>query len=74
MQLSNEAVREFKDLYEKEFDEVLSDDEARARAQSFMRLVLILIRPLPDGSPAPLPGSVDYNRSSGRINPNPFTT
>jgi hypothetical protein len=47
MNLTKEAVDQFKEIFHKEFGTLLSDEEARERAESFMRLVLIVLRRQP---------------------------
>ena len=47
MNLPKDAIDDFKQIFYDEFGEKLSDDEAQERAESFMRLVLIVLRPQP---------------------------
>jgi hypothetical protein len=47
MKLTKEAVDQFKEIFHKEFGTLLSDEEARERANSFMRLVLVAVRRQP---------------------------
>ena len=44
-QLSREATDEFRDIYQKEFGENLSDDEAQEVAIRLLRLFDTLLRP-----------------------------
>jgi len=45
MFLSDEAVKEFKEIYEKKFDKKLSDGEYRTRAENFLRLMDLITKP-----------------------------
>ena len=47
MLLSDQAVKEFKEIYEKEFNEKLTDDEYRIRAENFLRLMKLITTPIP---------------------------
>lgn len=47
MILSDQAVKEFKEIYEKEFKEKLSDSEYRIRAENFLRLMKLITTPIP---------------------------
>lgn len=47
MFLSNKAVQEFKEIYEKEFGEKLTDGEYRIRAENFLRLMALITKPIP---------------------------
>ena len=47
MQLTEDDVREFKEAYEAEFREVISDAEAREMAARVMRIIELIIEPLP---------------------------
>lgn len=48
MNLPAEAKSHFKEIFHREFGELLSDEEAQERAESFMRLVMIIVRPKRD--------------------------
>lgn len=47
MFLPDEAVKEFKEIYEKEFNEKLTDGEYRIRAENFLRLMALITKPIP---------------------------
>lgn len=47
MFLSDQAVQEFKEIYEKKFDEKLTDGEYRIRAENFLRLMELITKPIP---------------------------
>lgn len=47
MFLSDQAVQEFKEIYEKEFKEKLSEGEYRIRAENFLRLMELITKPIP---------------------------
>ena len=49
-QLSRQAVEEFKAIYQEEFGEHLSDDEAQEIALRLLRLFDLLLQPLPQRS------------------------
>ena len=55
MDLPPEAISEFKEIFHSEFKRLLSDDEARERAEAFMRLVLLILRPLPSDTDEDVP-------------------
>jgi hypothetical protein len=46
-QLSQEAIAEFRAIYQEEFGEVLSDDEVQEIAVRLLRFFGILAKPLP---------------------------
>lgn len=48
MQLSNEAIQEFKQIYKEEYGEEISDDEANKLGVNFLNFCRIIFRPLPD--------------------------
>jgi len=50
-QLSRQAVEEFKVIYQEEFSQQLSDDEAQEMALSLLRLFDTLLQPLPGDPP-----------------------
>ncbi len=45
MFLSDQAVKEFKEIYEAEFKEKLTDGEYRVRAENFLRLMELITKP-----------------------------
>ena len=45
MQLNDDDIREFKEAYEAEFHETISDAEAREMAARVMRIVELIIEP-----------------------------
>jgi len=47
MRLSDKAIQEFREIFAREFKRELSDQDARQRAEAFMRLILLLLRPMP---------------------------
>jgi len=47
MRLSEEAIREFQKIYQREFGKTISDDEARKIAERFITLIEIILRPIP---------------------------
>jgi len=48
MEISKEALEDFKRIYEKEFKETITDAEALDRAQRVLTLFSIIIKPLPE--------------------------
>ena len=54
MYLEDDELREFSELWEQEFHETLSIDEARAEASRLLELCLLLSRPLPEEQSVPL--------------------
>jgi hypothetical protein len=44
-QLSQEAINEFKEIYQREFGEMLSDEQAREKAMSLLNLFYFLLQP-----------------------------
>ncbi|TKJ35665.1 MAG: hypothetical protein CEE38_13710 [Planctomycetes bacterium B3_Pla] len=46
MRLSKEAIREFKDIYYKEFKEKISDKEAQEMGANLLSLFEIVYRPI----------------------------
>jgi flagellin-specific chaperone FliS len=48
MRLSKEAIKEFKDIYEKEFRETISDEKAQELGQNLISLFKIIYRPIPE--------------------------
>ena len=47
MQLQEEDIREFVQLWKEEFDEALSMEQARQHASGLMELYALLAKPLP---------------------------
>ena len=47
MQLSNEAIKEFKEIYRKNFGQELSDLEAREKAERFITFMEVICQPIP---------------------------
>lgn len=47
MELSKEAIREFKEVWYEEFREKLSDAKARELGENFLLLFKIIYRPIP---------------------------
>jgi len=47
MELSKEAIEEFKKIYYQEFGTVISDEKARELAENLLSLFEIIYRPLP---------------------------
>jgi len=50
MRISSEATEEFKKIYNEEFGDDLTDDQAQECALRFLRLFQLLLQPLPDNS------------------------
>ena len=50
-QLSHQAIEEFKAIYQEEFHQTLSDDEAQEIGIRLLRLFDILLQPPPGDSP-----------------------
>ena len=76
MELPLDAISEFENIFEAEFGRVLSDDEAHERAESFMRVVILILRPRASDSCAikyASPG-VDVYPSSGTLGRNHSNT
>ena len=48
MLLSNEAIKELKEIYRKKFNEDLSDIDAHEMGESLISLFRIIYRPLPE--------------------------
>lgn len=47
MRLSKKAIKEFKEIYYKEFGRTISDEEAQEKGQSLLSLFKIIYRPIP---------------------------
>jgi len=52
MELSKEAIKEFKEIYYKEFGTVISDEKARELGENLLSLFEIIYRPLPGSDEA----------------------
>jgi len=48
MGLSKEAIKEFKDIYRKEFKEDISDGKAQELGQNLISLFKVIYRPIPN--------------------------
>jgi hypothetical protein len=48
MSLSEEAIREFKKIYNREFGKTISDKEAQEIGQNLLSLFKIIYRPIPE--------------------------
>ena len=48
MSLSNEAIKELKEIYHKKFNEDLSDIDAHEMGESLISLFKVIYRPLPE--------------------------
>ena len=48
MRLSKEAIKEFKDIYYKEFGERIADQEAQEMGANLISLFKIIYRPIPE--------------------------
>ena len=57
MKLSDQAIQEFREIFAREFKRDLSEEEARDRAEAFMRLILLLLRPTPSHAERDRPGT-----------------
>lgn len=44
--LSNKAVKEYQEIYKREFGKELSDSEARIEAENFIRLFRLVYHPI----------------------------
>lgn len=47
MRLSKKAIKEFKEIYYKEFGRTISDEEVQEKGQSLLSLFRIIYRPIP---------------------------
>lgn len=47
MRLSKEAIKEFKEIYYKEFGKTISDEEAQEKGQNLLSLFKIIYRSIP---------------------------
>jgi len=52
MALSEKAIKEFKEIYFKEYNVMLSDVEAQDKAQRVLTFFKIVYRPIPDDEPS----------------------
>ena len=50
MALSNEAIKELKDIYRKNFNEEISDIDAQELGESLISLFKVIYRPIPEGN------------------------
>lgn len=57
MQISDEAIKEYIQIYKDDFGEELSMEQAREIGTRLVELYLVLSRPLPQRAPLPPPGS-----------------
>ncbi len=48
--ITKEAIKEFQEIYFKEYGETLAFDEAAARAESFLRFFKAVVKPSSKGS------------------------
>jgi len=48
MGLSKEAIKEFKDIYRKEFKEDISDGKAQELGENLISLFKVIYRPIPN--------------------------
>ena len=48
MGLSKKAIKEFKEIYKKEFGKTISDEEAEEKGQRLLSLFKIIYRPIPE--------------------------
>jgi hypothetical protein len=51
MALSEKAIKEFKEIYFKEYNKMLSDEEAQDKGQRLITFFKIVYRPIPDDEP-----------------------
>lgn len=47
MELSKKAIEEYKEIYQEEFGETLTDQETYEQASNLLRLFKVIYRPLP---------------------------
>ena len=47
MRLSEQAIKEFKEIYRREYGKTISDDEAQEIGQRLIALFKIIYRPIP---------------------------
>ena len=45
--LSNKAIKEYQEIYKREFGKEVSESEARVGAENFLRLFRLIYRPIP---------------------------
>ena len=48
MDISKEAIEEFKEIYYREFKERISDEEAREMGENLITLFKVICRPIPE--------------------------
>lgn len=48
MELSKQAIKDYKEIYKKEFGEEISDEEAREQGARLLNLFKIIYRPIPN--------------------------
>jgi len=48
MKLSNEAIKEFKEIYKREFGKIISDEEAQEKGQNLLSFFKIIYRAIPE--------------------------
>lgn len=48
--LSSEAIKEYQDIYLKEFGEEILFEEAKIQAENFINLMRLITKPIPKGS------------------------
>lgn len=59
MNLPDEAIKEFQSLYKSELGKEISWDEAKTRAESFLRLFKLISKPIPVNNNATLIQTAD---------------
>ena len=59
MRLSEKAIDELRAIYKEEFGEDISRDDAAEMGDRLLRLVRLLLRPLPDTSTIPAKSKLD---------------
>ncbi len=67
MEVTKEALEEFKRIYQKEFKEEISDDEALETAQRVLTFFSLIYRPPPDAKGIPIEsnnGDFDKSRAN----------
>jgi len=48
--LSNKAIKEYQEIYLKEFGKEISFEEAKVQAENFVNLIRLIIKPTPRSS------------------------
>jgi len=69
MKLSPEAIHKFKDIYQQEFGEELSNAKAEEHALRVLRIFQIILRPLQDDLERSQPEHVDRSLSFDTMEP-----